>query len=75
MKRDTILVRALLEKENHQERDDGRARVDDQPPVFRKPEERPGHEPDHDGNDGDVKATGEPLPIGSRRSRMLRMRG
>jgi len=41
VKRLAILVLALLNQENHQERDDGRASVDDQLPGLGEAEHRP----------------------------------
>ena len=48
MDRTGIAVLRVLNKENHKERDNRRARIDDQLPCIRVVEVRARHEPEHD---------------------------
>ena len=47
-----VPVLRVLDQEDHQERDDGRSRVDDELPGIAESEERSGDDPDQDNGDG-----------------------
>ena len=55
----------ILNEENHQKRDDSRARVDYELPSIGEMEERTGDRPHHHGPDGKCKDPGSPGFAGS----------
>src|SRR6185369_1101453 len=61
--RRSVAVLRVLDEEDHQERDDGRAGVDDQLPGVRIVEQRPGHEPDDDDQEGEDERQGLARPL------------
>ena len=50
-----IVVLCILNQKYHQERDDGRTRVDDKLPSIGKTKDRPGQGPNHNDQDGDAE--------------------
>lgn len=60
--RRTIPVLRVLDQEDHQEGDDGRASVDDQLPGVGIVEQRPSQRPNDDHGDTDCKGDGLPAP-------------
>ena len=69
MDRLRVLVLGSLDEENHQKRNDGRRRVDDQLPTVERrfrpaDEQRVCEEPDDDRPDGDCEGPGAAGPVG-----------
>src|SRR5262249_5064413 len=59
-----VLVLGALDQEGHQERDDGRAGVDDELPCIREVEERSGEPPRDDNGEGDGEGPRSADPVG-----------